>query len=123
MSEGAKLEFYYIKSYQLWQQTLDEAINKLSLDFQMPLGKQDYEILKQTYENFQADDPKEEKVLDLLHGLYILEYRNHDLWYDVHPIVIKILQKNNIIWTPLTLLFKGRNSQKLVEKSPLLRGI
>lgn len=63
----------------------------------MPLGKQDYEILKQTYENFQADDPKEEKVLDLLHGLYILEYRNHDLWYDVHPIVIKILQKNNII--------------------------
>lgn len=63
----------------------------------MSIGKKDYEILKQTYENFKPDDPQEEKVLKLLHGLYILEYRNHDLWYDVHPVVIKILQKNEII--------------------------
>ncbi|MDJ0680262.1 MAG: AAA family ATPase [Xenococcaceae cyanobacterium MO_167.B52] len=76
---------------------LDEAINKLSLDFDSRIGVKDYEILKETYENFKPNDPKEQQFLDLLHGLYILEYRNHELWYDVHPIVVKVLQQKNII--------------------------
>lgn len=76
---------------------LDEAINKLSLDFDSRIVAKDYDILKTTYENFKPNDPKEQQFLDLLHGLYILEYRNHELWYDVHPIVIKVLKQKNII--------------------------
>ena len=76
---------------------LVEAINKLSLDFDSRIGVKDYEILKETYDNFKPNDPKEQQFLDLLHGLYILEYRNHELWYDVHPIVVKVLQQKNII--------------------------
>ena len=76
---------------------LEEAINKLSLDFDSRIEVKDYEILKKTYENFKPNDPKEQQFLDLLHGLYILEYRNHELWYDVHPIVVKVLQQKNII--------------------------
>ena len=32
-----------------------------------------------------------------LHGLYILEYRNDELWYDVHPIVTQVLRQKDII--------------------------
>ncbi|MBP0029999.1 P-loop NTPase fold protein [Roseofilum sp. Guam] len=71
---------------------LDEAIKKLRQDFEITLGKQEYEILKKTYDNFLPDDPKEEAFLDLLHGLDILEYRNDEVWYDVHPIVTDLLQ-------------------------------
>ncbi|NES22620.1 MAG: ATP-binding protein [Symploca sp. SIO3E6] len=73
------------------QAVLDEAITKFSIDFDTRIGNADYDILETTYQNFQPDDPKEQRFLDLLHGLYILEYRNARLWYDVHPIVTELL--------------------------------
>ncbi len=79
------------------QDILEQAVNKLSLDFDSRIGVKDYEILETTYENFKPNDPKEQQFLDLLHGLYILEYRNHELWYDVHPIVTQVLRQKNII--------------------------
>jgi len=78
-------------------EVLQEAVNKLRLDFETRLGKADYEILTTTYKRLMPEDPKEPKVLDLLHGLYILEYRNDDLWYDVHPIVTESLQRRGVI--------------------------
>jgi len=72
---------------------LQEAITKFSIDFDTRIGNADYEILETTYKNFQPNDPKEQRFLDLLHGLYILEYRNARLWYDVHPIVTRLLMK------------------------------
>ncbi|NEP09754.1 MAG: ATP-binding protein [Symploca sp. SIO2C1] len=72
---------------------LQEAITKFSIDFDTRIGNADYEILQTTYKNCQPNDPKEQRFLDLLHGLYILEYRNARLWYDVHPIVTQLLTK------------------------------
>ena len=63
----------------------------------MSIGVKDYEILKTTYEYSKPNDPKEQRFLDLLHGLYILEYRNHELWYDIHPIVTQVLRQKDII--------------------------
>lgn len=54
----------------------EEAVNTIRNDFAIPLGKIDYEILQTTYKEFQPDDPKRPEFLDLLHGLYALEYRN-----------------------------------------------
>jgi energy-coupling factor transporter ATP-binding protein EcfA2 len=79
------------------QDVLEQAIVKLRIDFSIPIGKADYEILKQTYTNFQPDDPKEQRFLDLLHGLYVLEYKNSELWYDVHPLVLGLLKQRGII--------------------------
>ncbi len=79
------------------QAILDEAIKELRLDFASRIGKRDYEILTTTYQNFKPDDLNEQQCLDLLHGLYILEYRNDQLWYDVHPIVVEILQQQGLI--------------------------
>ncbi|MEA5509279.1 ATP-binding protein [Crocosphaera sp. UHCC 0190] len=81
------------KDIKINYEVLKEAIKKLRLDFSIRLGKADYEILEKTYQVFNPDDPKDQKFLDLLHGLYVLEYRNDELWYDVHPIVIELLKR------------------------------
>lgn len=79
------------------QAVLDEAIKDLRLDFETPLGKNDYEILVSVYERFEPDDPKEQKFLDLLHALHTLEYRNDGVWYDTHPIVTDLLRRKGLV--------------------------
>ncbi|MEH1874198.1 P-loop NTPase fold protein [Nostoc sp.] len=76
---------------------LDQAINNIRNDFAMPLGSVDYRILQTTYQNFKPEDPKQQEFLDLLHGLYVLEYRNRQNWYDVHPIVVELLREEGLI--------------------------
>jgi hypothetical protein len=76
---------------------LDLAVNGIRNDFAVPLGKVDYEILRKTYESFMPDDPKQAEFLDLLHGLYVLEYRNRQNWYDVHPIVVDLLKEQGLV--------------------------
>jgi hypothetical protein len=34
----------------------------------------------------------------LLHGLHVLEYRNDQVWYDLHPIVIDLLKLKELIF-------------------------
>ena len=72
---------------------LDQAINNIRNDFAIPLGKVDYEILQTVYNDFMPEDPKDPEFLGLLHGLSVLEYRNRQNWYDVHPIVVELLQE------------------------------
>ncbi|MEH2420020.1 MAG: ATP-binding protein [Nostoc sp.] len=69
-----------------------EAINKIRNDFSIRLGKVDIDILQSVYEQFMPNDPKQAEFLDLLHGLYVLEYRTDETWYDVHPIIIETLR-------------------------------
>jgi nucleoside-triphosphatase THEP1 len=84
-------------SFRVNSVVLEEAIKDLRLDFETTLGKTDYKILKETYEKFLPEDPKEQAFLDLLHGLDVLEYRNSEVWYDLHPIVMDLLQRKGLI--------------------------
>ena len=79
------------------EEVLEEAVNNLRNDYALPLGKVDYEILQQTYIHFMPDDPKQTEFLELLRGLHILEYRNREIWYDVHPIVVELLKDRGLI--------------------------
>jgi energy-coupling factor transporter ATP-binding protein EcfA2 len=85
------------QSLKIDEEILEEAVNTIRNDFAIPLGKVDYEILQTTYQEFQPDDPKRPEFLDLLHGLYALEYRNRQNWYDVHPIVTDLLRDRGLI--------------------------
>ena len=76
---------------------LMQAVKDLRLDFEAPLGKADYETLKVTYKKFKPEDPKAQDFLNLLHGLHILEYKNDEIWYDVHPIVEDLLKLKEIV--------------------------
>lgn len=70
-----------------------EVINKRSVEFDATIGQKDYEILKKNYINNRPDDPSEPRFWDLLHSLYVLEYRDSQLWYNVHPIVANLLEQ------------------------------
>jgi hypothetical protein len=76
---------------------LAEAMRDTRLEFQSAIGAADYDILVETYQAFSPIDPGDERFLNLLHRLYILEYRNDDLWYDVHPIIEDLLRRQNKI--------------------------
>jgi nucleoside-triphosphatase THEP1 len=78
----------------------EQAVEAMRLDFEAPLGKADYEILTMTYESFKPPDPKAQAFLDLLHGLHILEYRNGQIWYDLHPVVSDLLVLKEMIEQP-----------------------
>jgi nucleoside-triphosphatase THEP1 len=80
------------------QSVLNEAIKNLRLDFEICLGKNDYNILVEVYQNFSPLDREDnQSFLDLLHSLHILEYQNDDVWYDVHPIVEDLLRRKGLV--------------------------
>jgi nucleoside-triphosphatase THEP1 len=70
---------------------LDDVITELRLERSEVLGKVDFDMLLAIYNDFQPQDTENQRFLDLLHGLYILEYRNAKLWYDLNPIVRDLL--------------------------------
>jgi len=76
-------------------EVVEEAVKKLRLDFDTRLGTTDYEMLMVTYRDFKPENPQAKDFLDLLHGLYVLEYRNDSLWYDIHPIVLELLKQRD----------------------------
>ncbi|MGB3613437.1 MAG: ATP-binding protein [Elainellaceae cyanobacterium] len=76
---------------------LAEAVKSLRNQFARPLGTHRYDMLTETYENFTPPDAMSDDFLELLHGLYVLEYENDDLWYDLHPIVVDLLKRKKLI--------------------------
>ena len=79
------------------QQTLNEVITDLRLERSEVLGRVDFDMLLAIYKNFQPQDTENQRFLDLLHGLYILEYRNAKLWYDLNPIVRDLLIEEGLL--------------------------
>jgi energy-coupling factor transporter ATP-binding protein EcfA2 len=76
---------------------LAEAVKSLRNQYARPLGTDLYGLLVETYKAFSPPDASDEKFLELLHGLYVLEYENDDLWYDLHPLVTDLLQRKKLI--------------------------
>jgi energy-coupling factor transporter ATP-binding protein EcfA2 len=79
------------------QQILDQVLTDIQIEFSEPLGQVDFAALKQIYMELKPTDTENQRFLDLLHGLYVLEYRNALLWYDLNPIVIDLLVAEGII--------------------------
>ncbi len=70
---------------------LGEVLTDLQISFSEPLGRKDYQLLKFIYEETEPEDSEDQRFLNLLHSLYILEYRNAMQWYDLNPIVHDLL--------------------------------
>jgi hypothetical protein len=81
-----------ISQAQIDGDILQGALDSLRNEMSITLGKLDREILEQTYMDYQPNDPKQEEFLSLLHSLYVIEYRNRESWYDVHPLLIDQLR-------------------------------
>jgi hypothetical protein len=86
-----------LQDFSVDQSILDEAVKRLRLEFQAPIGEAEYQILVTTYKNNEPTDPSHDDFLRLLHRLCILEYRNDSLWYDVHPILEDLLRRQKLL--------------------------
>jgi Fe-S-cluster formation regulator IscX/YfhJ len=73
---------------------LKQAKAKIWRDMSLALGNDEKDIIEDVYQNFEPRDPKDATFLSLLKGIYVIEYMNDDLWYDVHPIVAEGLNLN-----------------------------
>ncbi len=86
-----------IDGLRINQDILNQALDILRNDMMITLSKSDREILKQTYDNYRPDDPKHQDFLDLLHNICVIEYRNTESWYDLHPLAIRQLKQEQMI--------------------------
>lgn len=84
------------------QQVLEQVLTDLQIGYAEPLGQVDFGTLKLIYEQFKPQDAENQRFLDLLHGLYVLEYRNAVLWYDLNPIVLDLLVQEGVLHDPIT---------------------
>jgi hypothetical protein len=76
---------------------LKQAVTDLRINMTEPLGQNAYTILAHIYREYAPLDGMDQVFLDLLHELYILEYRNDDLWFGVNPIVKELLVRRGLI--------------------------
>jgi nucleoside-triphosphatase THEP1 len=76
---------------------LATALRNLRNDFDRLLGTRLYQVLVEVYQKFAPTEATDDDFLKLLHGLCVLEYLNDDLWYDVHPIVVDLLRRKQLI--------------------------
>ena len=86
-----------IKGLKIDQTIVNQALDIVRDDMAITLSKTDREILKETYNNYRPDDPKQQDFLDLLHNIYAIEYRNTETWYDLHPLMIVQLKQEGLI--------------------------
>jgi hypothetical protein len=88
------------EAVQITAEIVDRVIVELRNDMTTPLDYGHYKILSQVYHELtpkHEDDEGQQRFLDLLHGLYVLEYRNGDLWYDVHPMMVDLLHRRGLL--------------------------
>lgn len=76
---------------------LTAAVKSLRNQFARSLGSQLYQLLVKIYQDFTPPDAKSPDFLELLHGLYVLEYENDDLWYDLHPLITDLLRRKHFL--------------------------
>jgi hypothetical protein len=83
------------------QVVLDFVLTNLQIRYSEPLGLKDFGVLRQVYKQLKPEDSENQRFLDFLHGLYILEYRNAQLWYDLNPIVRDLMIQEGQLDDPI----------------------
>ncbi len=73
------------------------AVKNLRNQFARSLGSNLYDLLVQVHRDFAPPNARDPDFLELLHGLYVLEYENDDLWYDLHPMITDLLRRKKML--------------------------
>lgn len=87
----------FIDNAQIDEAILTEALDNLRNGMAITLSQDDRQILAKVYRDYYPEDPKQQEFLDLLHTIYVIEYRNKDSWYDVNPLIVEQLRREGKI--------------------------
>jgi energy-coupling factor transporter ATP-binding protein EcfA2 len=86
-----------LQNIKITENIFQKAITDLRIEMTEPLGQNAFDILAQVHQKNAPEDGMNQTFLDLLHELYILEYKNDDLWFGVNPIVKDLLERRGLI--------------------------
>ena len=70
---------------------VDRAARRKRMDYQVLLTTSQLELLKRVRLQKRVENDDDHRAL--LHNLSVLEYRNEEVWHDVHPLVEPLLDK------------------------------
>ena len=72
-----------------------DVVNGLKNLYQAQLSDSDYNVLLEVHKT--KDIKRDDKLVNLLHNLSVLEYRNGRSWCDLNPVVRSILDEKNML--------------------------
>jgi GTPase SAR1 family protein len=72
-----------------------DVVNGLKNLYQAQLSDSDYKVLLEVHKT--KDIKRDDKLVNLLHNLSVLEYRNGRSWCDLNPVVRSILDEKNML--------------------------
>lgn len=82
------------ESMQIDDAILTTALKNLRNDFARQI-QANYQMLVTVHKTHEQVES--ELFTKMLHGLMVLEYENGDLWYDVHPIILDLLRRKQLV--------------------------
>jgi hypothetical protein len=76
------------------KEDVEMVVFDIQNDYERFLLEDDFEMLKEIKKNHKRALKKEneDRFSDLLFSLVILEYLNEEVWYDVHPVIKRIIE-------------------------------
>jgi hypothetical protein len=89
----AALEAVVSEGKTIGEKDMLNAVKEFRIKRSRPLGRSHWEILLQIDKNKKFSGDMDERRLELLQGLYILEYINDEVWYRVNPIIESLLEE------------------------------
>lgn len=94
----SRLEKFDQPFVKIDQAVLTSVLSDLQISYAQPLGQSDFDTLIGIYQEFRPKDTENQRFRDLLHGLYVLEYRDSAVqWYDLNPIVKDLLIQEGLL--------------------------
>lgn len=69
---------------------VEGAIINRRNDYQVLIDRSQRARLREVHRTRQVENTEEDRLL--LHYVSVLEYRNREVWYDVHPLVLPLLE-------------------------------
>jgi hypothetical protein len=69
------------------EKDMHDAVDEARIKRKRPLNRKHWDILLEIHENKEFLAEMDDARLELLHGLFALEYINGGVWYDVNPLL------------------------------------
>jgi hypothetical protein len=79
-------------SQRIEEQDVAQAVLARRRDYHILLEARQKDLLRQIHASKGVNNDPDHRAL--LHNLSVLEFRNDDVWYDVHPVVIPLLTES-----------------------------
>lgn len=91
LGRQASLEARKSENDRIELENVVRAARRKRVDYEVLLTSRQRQLLKDAHQNKRIENDEEHGAL--LHNLSVLEYRNDDVWHDVHPLVVPLLDE------------------------------